>query len=88
MSTPRARQRDCLPLLALCLDLNGRTVLSGSDRNDHEVAAWHVVLSLDDLPNRADSVDDGGAEMVVNQSVPGANGTFSSTAEDGAGELS
>src|SRR6266700_2915114 len=46
------------------LDLDRSSVLLSGPRYDHEVAAWHVVLSPHDLSDRADGVDNGGARLV------------------------
>src|SRR5258706_7572777 len=62
-------------LIALFLDLNGSPVLLSGPRNDHEVAAWHVVLSLHDLSDRADGVDNGGARLVRRECLQQLEGT-------------
>lgn len=60
---------------SLRLDLNGRTVLRSGPRNDHEVAAWQVVLSLHDLSDRADGVDNLGARLVRREFLQRLQGT-------------
>jgi threonine/homoserine/homoserine lactone efflux protein len=54
---------------SLRLNLNGRAVLLSGSRNNHEVAAWLVVLSLHDLSDRADSVDNGCSRLVCRESL-------------------
>src|SRR5260370_30390584 len=49
---------------SLRLDLHGSAVLLNSSGNDDKVAASHVLLSLYDLSDRANGVDNGSARLV------------------------
>ena len=40
------------------------TLLLSGPSNDHEVAWWHIVLSLHYLPNRANGIDDSSAGSI------------------------
>src|SRR6266700_3194819 len=57
------------------LDLDRSSVLLSGPRNDHEVAAWHVVLPPHDLSDRADGVDNGGARLVRPECLQRLQGT-------------
>src|SRR6266478_8167339 len=60
---------------SLRLNLNGRAVLLSSPRNDHEAAAWRDVLSLHDLSDRANCVDNGGPRLVRRECLQRLQGT-------------